>query len=30
VGAVIDPKKCDVCGMCSEVCPSYAPYLTRA
>jgi dihydropyrimidine dehydrogenase (NAD+) subunit PreA len=26
-GAVVNPKACDVCGMCSEVCPSYAPHL---
>jgi dihydropyrimidine dehydrogenase (NAD+) subunit PreA len=23
-GAVINPQACDVCGMCSEVCPSFA------
>jgi dihydropyrimidine dehydrogenase (NAD+) subunit PreA len=26
-GAVINPQVCDVCGMCSEVCPSLAPQL---
>ncbi len=26
-GAVINPKACDVCGMCAEVCPSFAPQL---
>jgi len=26
-GAVVNPKACDVCGMCAEVCPSYAPQL---
>ncbi len=26
-GAVINPQACDVCGMCSEVCPSMAPQL---
>jgi len=27
VGAVINPELCDVCGMCTEVCPEYAAQL---